>query len=79
MCSVCQSRAILLAGPGRRGLANSTYYLGFDCGMAFGPMLGGVLYGAVDVRWFYPVLMLSVPLCLASYGLLSGKKNSRNP
>lgn len=27
MCSVCQSTAILLAGPERRGLANSTYYI----------------------------------------------------
>lgn len=27
MCSVCQSTAILLAGPEHRGLANSTYYI----------------------------------------------------
>jgi len=35
MCSVCQSTAILLAGEGRRGLANSTYYVGLDFLKAF--------------------------------------------
>lgn len=43
MCSVCQSTAILLAGSGKCGLANSTYYIGLDLGMALGPILGGVL------------------------------------
>ncbi len=63
MCSVSQSTAILLAGEGHRGLANSTYYVGLDLGMSLGPMLGGVLYDAVEPRWFYPLLMLTLPLC----------------
>ena len=62
MCSVCQSTAILLAGPGKRGLANSTYYIGLDLGMALGPILGGVLYGSVSIGWFYPILALTVPI-----------------
>ena len=33
MSSVCQSTAILLAGKEKRGLANSTYYIGLDLGM----------------------------------------------
>ena len=45
MCSVCQSTAILLAGKGRRGLANSTYYIGLDLGMTLGPVLGGCCMG----------------------------------
>lgn len=63
MCSVSQSNAILLADRGREGLANSTYYLGLDMGMALGPIIGGVLYGGVDIALFYPALMLTVPLC----------------
>lgn len=62
MCSVCQSTAILLAGEGKRGLANSTYYIGLDLGMAFGPIIGGALYGSLDIRLFYPVLLVTVPL-----------------
>ena len=67
MCSVCQSTAILMAGPEHRGLANSTYYVGLDVGMALGPMIGGVLYESVDLALFYPVLMLTVPLCVVVY------------
>lgn len=67
MCSVCQSAAILSAGEGRRGLANSTYYIGLDSGMALGPMAGGFLYGNFDIRAFYPALELTVPLGLLVY------------
>ena len=67
MCSVCQSKAILMAGKGRSGLANSTYYIGIDLGMSLGPMIGGVLYGNIDLRFFYPVLAVTVPVSLAVY------------
>lgn len=67
MCSVCQSTAILLAGKEKRGLANSTYYIGLDSGMALGPMIGGFLYGNVNIEYFYPVFMVTVPLSLAVY------------
>lgn len=69
MCSVCQSTAILLAGKEKRGLANSTYYIGLDLGMALGPIIGGLLYEHLDIRFFYPVLSLTVPLALATYWL----------
>ena len=72
MCSVCQSTAILLAGSGKRGLANSTYYIGLDLGMALGPILGGVLYGAVAIDLFYPILAVTVPVGIVVY-LLSRK------
>ena len=62
MGSVCQSTAILLAGKGKRGLANSTYYIGLDLGMTLGPVIGGFLYGRLDLAWFYPALVLTVPL-----------------
>lgn len=76
MCSVCQSTAILLAGKEKRGLANSTYYIGLDLGMTLGPMIGGILYGNLDIRWFYPALLLTVPLVVLVY--LTAGKNLRN-
>lgn len=69
MCSVCQSKAILLAGKGKRGLANSTYYIGLDLGMSLGPILGGILYGNVPINYFYPILAIAVPLSLLVYWL----------
>lgn len=76
MCSVCQSTAILLAGPGKRGLANSTYYIGLDLGMALGPILGGVLYGSVSIHRFYPILALTVPIGAAVYWI--SRKNQED-
>ena len=67
MSSVCQSTAILLAGREKRGLANSTYYIGVDLGMTLGPMIGGALYGGADIRWFYPALAVTMPLAAAVY------------
>lgn len=67
MCSVCQSTAILLVGEEKRGLANSTYYIGFDLGMALGPIIGGFLYGHLPLAYFYPVLALCVPAAVLVY------------
>ncbi len=74
MSSVCQSTAILRAGKERRGLANSTYYIGLDLGMTLGPVIGGFLYGHLDIRLFYPALLVTVPLALAVYVLTMRKK-----
>lgn len=74
MCSVCQSTAILLAGEARRGLANSTYYIGLDLGMTLGPVIGGFLMGSVDVHWFYPVLLVTVPAAILVCWLSNLKK-----
>ena len=67
MCSVCQSTALLLAGPEKRGLANGTYYLGMDAGLAAGPIIGGFLYGNVPGNLFYPCLMVTVPMIVIVY------------
>ena len=81
MCSVCQSTAILLAGEESRGLANSTYYIGLDLGMALGPVIGGFLYGHVDRALFYPFFLITVPAGLLVYRLSrhssSGAKKNR--
>ena len=67
MCSVSQAGAILLAGPGRRGIAHSTSYVGIDLGAALGAIIGGILYGSVDINLFYVVLLLCPVLCFVTY------------
>lgn len=69
MCSVCQSTAMLLVEKNRRGIANSTYYVGLDLGMAAGPVIGGFLYGHLDIALFYPALAVTVPLILMVYAV----------
>lgn len=67
MCSVSQSSAILLAGSGKRGIANSTYYVGLDLGASLGAIIGGILYGSVDIHFFYPILMICPAFCIVVY------------
>lgn len=67
--SVCQAAAIKRADAGHRGLANSTFYVGLDLGMAVGPFIGGILYGHVPLLWFYPALFGTLPLIAVVYGL----------
>lgn len=74
MCSICQSTAILMAGVERRGLANSTYYVGLDLGMSIGPIIGGYLYGNIPLELFYPCLMVTLPLIIAVYWIFLKKK-----
>lgn len=76
MSSVCQSTTMLLAGKEKRGLANSTYYIGVDLGMTLGPMIGGALYGGLDIHLFYPVLLVTMPIAGVVY-LTAGKKLRR--
>jgi len=68
MCSVTQATAIKLAGgKENRGVANSTYYMGFDAGMALGPTIGGVIMGNFEITMFYPMLMLCSVLAFGIY------------
>lgn len=75
MCTVSQSTAILMAGKGREGLANSTYYFGFDLGMALGPIVGGILFEYIPIKVFYPTLMITTVLSLLVFIL---SKNTIN-
>ncbi len=76
MCSVSQATAISLVGPENRGVANGTYYMGFDLGMAMGPFIGGVLYDNLNIHMFYPMLLLCSALALVIY-IINRKKLSK--
>ncbi|WP_322151266.1 MFS transporter [Paratractidigestivibacter sp.] len=67
MCSVCQTAAVKLAAPGDVGLANSTYYMGFDLGMSLGPIVGGAVIATGGLGSLYPCMMVTVPLAAAVY------------
>ena len=77
MSSVTQSQAVLIAGRERSGIANSTYYIGIDLGMSLGPLVGGFLYQHAPIAWFYPMMMVVVPLALAVYAINAHLTNRR--
>ena len=65
--SVLQSTALLLAPIEEQGLASSTFYLGLDVAMSFGPMISGVVDSILPVKYFYWVDLVLVPLMLVVY------------
>ena len=67
MVSVSQSTSLLLAPLEEQGLANATYYLGSDIGMSLGPIIGGILPTIFPLKFFYPVMLIIVPLTTILY------------
>lgn len=67
MYSVSQSATAANAPAEQRGIAMGTYYLGLDFGSALGPIIGGFLYGNIDLSLFYPLLSVFVLGCIAMY------------
>lgn len=65
--SVLQSTALLLAPIEEQGLASSTFYLGLDVAMSFGPMISGVVASVLPVKYFYWVDLILIPLMLLVY------------
>ena len=67
MFSICQAKALTLVPESDHGLANSTFYIGVDLGMSLGPMLAGVITTVLPWAWFYPVMMVTLPLIVVVY------------
>jgi MFS family permease len=65
--SVCQSTAMMLAPQEERGLASSTFFLGLDVGMSLGPIVGGIIDSTMPVKYFYPVMLVIIPLILVIF------------
>ena len=58
--------------PERRGLASSTYFIGFDAGLS----MGAILMGLVSQYWGFGVMWLLAAACTL-LGLLSLLANRR--
>lgn len=65
--SILQSTALLLALIEEQGLASSTFYLGLDIAMAFGPMISGVIDSVLPIKYFYWVELVLIPVMLLVY------------
>lgn len=73
--SVLQATALLLAPISEQGLASSTFYLGLDIGMAFGPILSGIVDSVLPIAWFYPVELVIIPLAILIYAFYHQRLN----
>lgn len=71
---ICQAAGIRSVPIDEHGVANCTYYIGLDLGLAFGPTLSGALYGAFGEQGLFLALAavpaLSIVVLAASKRVL---------
>lgn len=69
---ICQAAGIRSVPIDEHGVANCTYYIGLDLGLAFGPTLSGALYGAFGEQGLF--LALAVVPALSIVVLAASKR-----
>ncbi|MBN1188171.1 MAG: MFS transporter [Dehalococcoidales bacterium] len=74
--STVQTIAIQVSPQHRLGLANSTFFMSVDIGVAIGPFLFGMLLPLAGYRNLYAVTAGIAVVCILLYYLLHGKKAS---
>ncbi|TGD23668.1 MFS transporter [Companilactobacillus suantsaicola] len=67
MFSICQAKALMVVNQDEHGIANSTFFVGVDLGMSLGPIIGGLISNFLPMTWFYPIMMLTLPLIVLIY------------
>jgi MFS family permease len=72
--STVQTIAIQLSPQHRLGLANSTFFISVDIGVAIGPFLFGTLLPVAGYRNLYAVSAIIAIVCIFLYYVLHGKK-----
>ncbi|MBP2058031.1 MFS family permease [Lactobacillus colini] len=73
--SVLQSTALLLAPMQEQGIASSTFYLGLDFGMSFGPIISGFIDQILPINYFYLVELILIPFILVIYFIYRKRLN----
>ena len=72
--SSTQAISVKITPRHRLGLANSTYFMLCDIGMALGPILAGLVVPYTNYRGMYVGMSLVSLLCLLLYYWLHGKE-----
>lgn len=72
--SITQALAIKVTTPDHMGLATSTYYIGLNIGLGFGPYFLGHLVPMLGYGQLYAWLGVSMLLCIVFYFVIYGRK-----
>lgn len=79
--SCLQTIAIVKAPPGRKGAANATFFTGFDAGIGFGSVIGGMIassFGYSRMYQFFGSVMIVAFLIYAVFNFKEKKIKSTN-
>ena len=74
--SLVQTITVQLSPQHRLGIANSTYFVFYDLGVAIGPLLFGILLPLEGYRKAFALFALITFACIILYYYLHGKKAS---
>lgn len=72
--SCMQAIAIKVSPPAKYGIATSTYFIGLDLGVGFGPYILGFMTSSVSYAQLYAIMAVIVLIAAIIYFFLHGRK-----
>lgn len=69
-----QAIAIKVSPPAKYGIATSTYFIGLDLGVGFGPYVLGFMTSSVSYAQLYAIMAVIVLIAAIIYFFLHGRK-----
>ncbi|ANQ64920.1 MFS transporter [Staphylococcus equorum] len=72
--SCMQAIAIKVSPPAKYGIATSTYFIGLDLGVGFGPYVLGLMTSSVSYAQLYAIMAVIVLIAAIIYFFLHGRK-----
>ncbi|MFQ3905713.1 MFS transporter [Staphylococcus sp. Mo2-7] len=72
--SCMQAIAIKVSPPAKYGIATSTYFIGLDLGVGFGPYVLGFMTSSVSYAQLYAIMAVIVLIAAIIYFFLHGRK-----
>ena len=75
MTAVGNVVAVKMSDPDKVGLATSTFYIGLDIGIGFGPALIGIIVPSIGYRTMYLGSGILMLICILLYSILHGQRH----
>ncbi|UXU55382.1 MFS transporter [Staphylococcus agnetis] len=73
MTAVCNVVAIKVSNKAHIGIATSTFYIGLDFGLGFGPFLLGFITTSLGFQAMYGITAIIIFICIALYWFVHGR------
>lgn len=73
MTAVCNVAAIKVSNQAHIGIATSTFYIGLDFGLGFGPFLLGFITTSIGFQAMYGITAIIIFICIALYWCVHGR------
>lgn len=73
MTAVCNVAAIKVSNKAHIGIATSTFYIGLDFGLGFGPFLLGFITTSLGFQAMYGITAIIIFICIALYWCVHGR------